>query len=114
MLEAELQTNIIQLAKTYGWLVHHDLPAQTGKGAWLTRTQGDAGFPDLVLAKNGRVLFLELKSEKGKTTPAQDAWMHATGALLVRPSDLEYIAYLLGPNYEPATVSRDRTSTTTA
>jgi hypothetical protein len=35
-----------------------------------------AGLPDLVIALGpGRVAALELKTERGKTTPAQDRWL---------------------------------------
>jgi hypothetical protein len=35
-----------------------------------------AGLPDLIIAiDRGRIGVIELKSEKGKTTPAQDRWL---------------------------------------
>lgn len=94
MTEAEFQTNVIDLAKTLGWLVHHD------GGDVRRTTYGDPGFPDLVLAKGGRVVFLELKSEKGKLTDTQYAWSEAIYEKMhvVRPSDMQWIAQLLGPN----------------
>ncbi len=84
--EAELQSAIIELAQRYGWLVHHARPARNVRG-WSTPIQGDSGFPDLVLAKNGCVLFAELKSERGRLRPEQRAWMQVLdgereGALL--------------------------------
>ena len=101
MLEAEFQTNIIQLAKTLGWLIHHD------SGDMYEHTRGDPGFPDLVLAKDGRVIFLELKSDKGKATDAQYKWLVAIAdSYLVRPEDMQWIAQLLGPNHEPGQSSR--------
>ena len=103
MTEAEFQTNVIELAKTLGWLIHHD------RGDYRNCIGGDPGFPDLVLAKNGRVLFLELKSEKGYITKPQMRWAVAIDSgvgwdydaqiayHLVRPSDMQHIAHLLGP-----------------
>ena len=45
-------------------------------GKWSTPIQGDAGFPDLVLAHPQKgVIFAELKSEKGKPTEAQMEWL---------------------------------------
>lgn len=93
MLEAEFQANIIQLAKTLGWLVHHD------RGDYRECIGGDAGFPDLVLAKAGRVIFLELKSDTGKPTAAQQEWLKALpDSYLVYPRDMQWVAELLGPN----------------
>lgn len=72
--EAELQSAIIELAQRSGWLVHHARPARKASG-WSTPIQGNRGFPDLVLAKNGCVLFAELKSERGRVSSEQRAWM---------------------------------------
>jgi hypothetical protein len=47
MTENELKEIVISVARRYGWLIHHDLPAQNTRGRWLTNVQGDAGFPDL-------------------------------------------------------------------
>ena len=71
--------------------------------------QGDPGFPDLVLARTGRVIFAELKAEAGKTTPAQEEWIAELGGRTAtmrtlpashevyewRPSDLDAIAEVL-------------------
>jgi hypothetical protein len=45
MSEAEFKDMVISIAKRYGWLVHHDLPAQNTRGRWMTNVQGDVGFP---------------------------------------------------------------------
>jgi hypothetical protein len=45
MTEAEFKNVVISIAKRYGWLIHHDLPAQNSRGKWATHVQGDAGFP---------------------------------------------------------------------
>lgn len=73
--ERDFQSNVIELAQILGWRVAHFRPAQTKNGRWVTPMQGDAGFPDLVLAKAGRVIFAELKSEKGKATDEQVEWL---------------------------------------
>jgi hypothetical protein len=50
MSEAEFKDRVvISIAKRYGWLVHHDLPAQNTRGRWMTNVQGDVGFPDLFM-----------------------------------------------------------------
>ncbi len=75
--EAEFQQAVINLAKLHGWRVMHTRPALTRAGRWATPLQGHPGFVDLVLAKEGRVWFLELKSAKGKATPEQQEWLSA-------------------------------------
>lgn len=75
MSERELQDNVVELAQHLGWLVHAERPAWTEKG-YRTPIQGNAGFPDLVLAnyffivrnQPQKVLFVELKSEMGELT----------------------------------------------
>jgi len=75
MTEAELQACVIDLAHALNWRVAHFRPALTSKG-WRTPVGGDgAGFPDLVLAKMGRILFAELKGDHGKLSKAQLDWM---------------------------------------
>jgi len=74
MTETELLENVIDLAQWRGWMVHHCRPARTEKG-WRTAIQGTAGFPDLVLARNGMAIFAELKGEKGKLTNEQLNWL---------------------------------------
>lgn len=75
MSEAQLQDAIIEAAKLYGWRCAHFRPAMTVRG-WRTPVQGDAGFPDLVLARLGKVMFLELKREGGRVSPDQQAWLN--------------------------------------
>jgi hypothetical protein len=76
MSEYQLLSAVVQTAHTFGWLVHHDRPAMTEKG-WRTPVQGDIGYPDLTLARRGRVLFVELKTDTGKLTEGQYGWLAA-------------------------------------
>jgi hypothetical protein len=96
MREAEFQRIVIDMAHLFGWRVAHFRPAKTARG-WRTAVSADgAGFPDLVLAKNQRVLFAELKTEKGKLSDAQHEWLAALpGSACWRPSDLDSIERLL-------------------
>ena len=73
MSEEEFTAWTIDLFRSQGWLVHHDRPARTSQG-WRTAIQGDAGFPDIVAVRNGKVVFAELKSEKGKVSAEQKKW----------------------------------------
>lgn len=77
--EAQLQDTVITLARYKQWLIAHFRPAQMQSGRWATAMQGDVGFPDLVLARRGQVLFVELKRMQGRTTPAQKMWGRQLG-----------------------------------
>jgi hypothetical protein len=67
MLERELQNNVIELATWLGWLCYHTHDSR----------RSQPGFPDLVMVKGQRTLFVELKSATGKVTPDQMRWIHA-------------------------------------
>ncbi len=43
--------------------------------SWRTAIQGDAGFPDIVAVRGDRMLFAELKAEKGKLSAEQEEWI---------------------------------------
>lgn len=82
MGEDALQTEIIKTAHQFGWLVAHFRPGQLADGSWRTPVQADGdGFPDLVCVnpKLGKVIFAELKSETGKLSAKQQAWIEAVG-----------------------------------
>lgn len=94
--EKALQNAVVELAKLYGWRVHHTRPAQMPSGKWATPIQGHAGFPDLVLVRPPDILFVELKSAIGRTSPQQDEWLAALSASgaevhLWRPRDITII-----------------------
>jgi hypothetical protein len=61
---------VITRAKEHGWRVHHARPARSGRG-WRTPVQGDVGAPDLLLARAGEVLHVELK--RGRHLPGPGA-----------------------------------------
>lgn len=75
--EAAFQAQVLAYARMCGWLAHHSRPAANRRGRVSTPIAGDAGLPDLVLVRAGRVLFLELKAGRGKLSPAQRAWAAA-------------------------------------
>lgn len=77
--EQQLLDAVIDLAEHCRWAVHHDRPARRSGGQWMTAIQGRAGFPDLVLARRGVVIFRELKGydargRLGKLSPEQRDW----------------------------------------
>ncbi len=65
--EKEFQQMIVDLARYTGWRYFH---------AWNSMHSA-AGWPDLALAKDGRLLFIEVKSARGKVSPAQQEWLAA-------------------------------------
>jgi hypothetical protein len=97
--ESGFQKAVIDLAHLRGWICHHARPAQTNKG-WRTPIQGDAGFPDLVMARGSRVVVAELKSDTGRVSPHQAEWLarlsHAlTDVHVWSPKDFEAIKEVL-------------------
>lgn len=88
MTEDELLRNVIDLCRLLHLHVHHCRPARTERG-WRTPIQGHAGFPDVVIAGRGGVLFRELKNDTEKPTDAQVAWLMAlgVGSGIWRPAD---------------------------
>ena len=73
-------------ARLRGWRTYHTL---TSKGS-------EPGFPDLVLARDGVLLIAELKTDTGRLTPEQAAWLSSfracgIAASVWRPADWEVI-----------------------
>jgi hypothetical protein len=100
--EAELQKNIIELARITGWRVAHFRPAlmkQGGALVYRTPVAADgAGFPDLVLARNGKVLFIECKSQRGELSDKQNEWLAVLppdGTFVFKPDDWDKIVEIL-------------------
>lgn len=89
--EREFQGQVLELARLYGWMAYHTYDSR----------KSAPGFPDLILAKDGNVLALELKSATGRLTEAQQEWLDAlTDARIVfagevRPDDLDSIAQMM-------------------
>ena len=100
--EADLQRAAVQalrFALPKGAIIHHCANEVTEPGPRGAKRQAilvgmgvHSGFADLVILCEGRVLFLELKSLKGKLSPAQEAFRDAIlaqgfGWALVRSLD---------------------------
>jgi hypothetical protein len=80
ILEASFVDHVIDIARRFGWLVHHDRPARTHAGGWRTPIQGHRGFPDLVLVPSAlgpRVLYRECKTNAGRCDTWQSDWLTA-------------------------------------
>ena len=86
--EKDLQKHVRTFAKQMGWKEHV---------TWLSMLS-PRGWPDLTLYRQrsdgvGELVCIELKTEKGKTTPYQDEWLAALATVpgvkwcgVVRPS----------------------------
>ena len=93
--EKDFMQQIIDLASLRGWHHYH-----------THDSRGSAeGFPDLVLIRtrenDGRIIFAEIKAQKGVASPEQKIWLTllaATGMVEVylwRPSDWDRIVEVL-------------------
>jgi hypothetical protein len=86
LTEEQFQSQVIQLAQLHGYLlIYHTHDSR----------RSQPGFPDLVLVslRRGRCLFRELKTAKGKLSPAQTLWIQGMqnaglNAGVWRPEDL--------------------------
>ena len=67
MTESELQGAVIDLAQTFKWRTYHTHDSR----------RSAAGFPDLVMVRAERLIFAELKSEKGRVSIDQIHWLNA-------------------------------------
>lgn len=100
MNEADWQRQIIDLAHLCGWRVAHFRPAMNRRGEWRTPVAADgAGFPDLVLIRD-RVIFAELKSDRGRLSDGQRQWIAALGDAgcevhVWRPADFDTVHHHL-------------------
>lgn len=83
-LEEELQKRVIKLAKVFQYLHFHDYDSR----------KNPAGFPDLVLVKPPRVLFVELK--RNKKDRLNEKQFHWANYLLGCPG-IEY--YIWSPEH---------------
>lgn len=88
--EGEFQDRVLDYAALNGWLAYHVPDSRRVEGA------GAAGFPDLVLCRSPRLVFVELKSRTGRVSPEQAAWLDslkAAGAetYVWRPADWDAI-----------------------
>lgn len=100
--EADLQRTLVQalrLALPRTAIIHHCANEVTEAGTRGAKRQAilvgmgvHAGFADLMILSDGRVLFLELKAPKGRLRPTQEAFRDAVlaqgfGWALVRSLD---------------------------
>lgn len=89
--EAEYQAQIVDLAETLGWACWHDNDSRRNHG----------GFPDLEMLRGPTMLRLEIKTEDGKVTGAQDAYIARLKKIkfvyadVIRPRHWKQVAEIL-------------------
>lgn len=88
MRERDWQQTILDAARYRGYRCYHTFDSR----------RSEPGFPDLVCAKPGMpLLAIEVKTERGRVTPAQERWLALLGSLpgvvvmIARPSDWDEI-----------------------
>jgi hypothetical protein len=79
--EADLLTAVMAGCGMYGWRRQHQLPALTSRGRHHTAYSGDGGWPDVVAVRDGVLLVVELKAERGSVTREQRAWLDLLAAV---------------------------------
>lgn len=63
--EAAFQQQVVNLAAYYGWRTYHTHDSR----------RSNPGFPDLVLVRPPELLFVELKTDKGRVRYQQQDWL---------------------------------------
>lgn len=71
--EKAFQSQVVDAAKALGWLVYHTHDSR----------RSEPGFPDLVLVHETRkqILYRELKTQTGRTSPDQKKWLGVLSAV---------------------------------
>lgn len=101
--EAQFQSQIWDVARTFGWRAAHFPPSRNPRGGHMTAfAYNGKGWPDLVLCHPDRGLFViaELKVKPNKPTLDQQRWIAALVAAGVDaqvwyPEDWPHIVDLL-------------------
>ncbi len=67
--EKSWMRTVTDAAKLLGWVCFHTYDSR----------RSEPGFPDLTLVKGDRLIFAELKTERGKLSPVQHLWLDMLG-----------------------------------
>lgn len=86
MDEATWQAQVLELAGLSGWTHFHP----------YNMRRSDPGWPDLVLCRPPELIFVELKTDRGRVRPEQTVWLErleACGAevYIWRPRDFDEV-----------------------
>jgi VRR-NUC domain-containing protein len=67
--ERQFERAIVEYAQLNGWMTWHAYDSRRSTPGW----------PDLAMARGGRLVLAELKTEKGRVSRDQQAWLDALG-----------------------------------
>ena len=93
--EKHWQDDVVEIATLFGWRCYHTYDSR----------RSHPGFPDLILCRPPRLLAVELKSERGRITPTQQAWLNDLDQCteirthVWRPSDRDQVLDELCPTH---------------
>ena len=68
--EDDFRKTIIEVAELHRWRIYH-----VAKVKGQLRSETSIGFPDLVLVRNGKLIFAELKVGRNNPTESQKLWL---------------------------------------
>ena len=90
LTEKKFQESVIHMARLHRWLVYHTHDSR----------RSQPGFPDLTMVRHGKLIFAELKTDKGKLTKDQAWWLAGLkqahpDVFVWRPSDWREIEKIL-------------------
>lgn len=100
MTERDLQASLIDVAETFGYEVYHTYDSR----------RSQRGFPDLSMIRPPRLIFIEVKTEKGRLTRDQELWRDylercpGVEYYLCRPSNFDEIIEILRGQNQPSHV----------
>jgi hypothetical protein len=87
LTEKAFLAQVRELARLFGWLEFHPYDSR----------RSTPGYPDLFMVRPPRLIFAELKSDTGRVTEAQRAWLETLGqcpgveVYVWRPGDFDAI-----------------------
>ena len=88
--EEDFQAAVLKLARAAGWMTYHTHDSR----------RSAAGFPDLILVRDGTAIAAELKTGTRQASAAQVEWLEAldgtrVASRLWRPEDMDEIVAML-------------------
>lgn len=94
--ELECERTILDAAQIAGWRRHGERAAMGKTKGYRTPIKGEAGWPDLVLARRGQFVVAELKRDPNEPTDEQVAWLtildnrpHVVALVLWVPDEMD-------------------------
>lgn len=87
LTEKQFMAAVLEMARLHKWRCYHAFDSR----------RSEPGFPDLVLVRDGRIIFAELKTATGRLTDEQSEWIDALEACpgvevrVWRPDALKWI-----------------------